>query len=66
MSIFCHDIQMPVKVNVGTMGRDVVTKLVPGDEILLDSDPFILFKHNALCQLGNCWHTFHGVVNLSA
>ena len=53
MSIFCHDIQMPVKVNVGTLGRDVVSKLVPVDEILLDSDPFILFKHNVLCQLGN-------------
>lgn len=48
MSIFCHDIQMPVKANVGTtMGRDVVTKLVPADEILLDSDPFILLKHSA-------------------
>lgn len=53
MSIFCHDIQMPVKVNMGTLGRDVATKLVPVDEILSDSDPFILFKHNVLCQLGN-------------
>lgn len=44
---------MPAKANAGTLGRDVVTKLVPADEILLDSDSFILFKHNALCQLGN-------------
>lgn len=51
MSISCHDIQMPVKVNVGTMGGDVVTKLVPGGEIWPDSDPFILFKHNALLGL---------------
>jgi hypothetical protein len=51
MSIFCHDIQMPVKANVGMMGRAVVTKLVPADEILLDSDPFILLKHGALFGL---------------
>lgn len=30
--------QAPVSVNVGTVGRDVVTKLVPEGEILLDFD----------------------------
>lgn len=43
---------MPVKANVGTMGRDVITKLVPEDEVLLDPDPFILLKQDALFGLG--------------
>lgn len=30
------------------LGRGVIAKLVRVDEILLNSNPFILFKHNAL------------------
>ena len=30
------------------LGRDVMAKLVLVNEILLNSNPFILFKHNAL------------------
>lgn len=52
---------MPVKVNVGTMGRDVATKLVPVGEIWADSDPFILSKHNVLFSLETAGTLFRGL-----
>lgn len=33
------------------LGRDVIAKLIRADEILPNSNPFILFKHGALFGL---------------